>query len=71
MSDVIVRIEHVRAARLCARGARQWFSRYGLDYSHFLNNGYPVAVIEGTGDPLGKMVADIARKDAAGEDFDG
>lgn len=56
---------------MCSRGARQWFFRYGLDYAHFLNNGYPVEVIEGTGDPLGKIVADIARKDAAGEDFDG
>lgn len=71
MTEVIVTIEHVRAARLCARGARQWFARYGLDYSHFLNHGYPVAVIEGTGDELGRIVSEIARKDAAGEDFDG
>lgn len=71
MNDVVVKIEHVRAARMCARGARQWFFRYGLDYAHFLTNGYPVEVIEGTGDPLGKLVADIARKDAAGEEFNG
>jgi hypothetical protein len=71
VTEVIVTIEHVRAAHLCARGARKWFSRYGLDYSYFLNHGYPVAVIENTGDEFGKIVADVARKDTAGGDFDG
>lgn len=45
-----------------------WFSRHGLDYTQFLNHGYPASVIEATGDALGKLVADVARKAAAGDD---
>lgn len=40
MTDqVIVRMEHCRHLRYCARGVRELFARYGLDYSDFLNNG--------------------------------
>lgn len=66
--DPLVKIEHLRSARLCSRGARMWFSRHGLDYTQFLNHGYPASVIEATGDALGKLVADVARKAAAGDD---
>lgn len=67
MSDPLVTIEHVRQSNLCARGARQWFTRHGLDYTHFLNHGYPASVIEATGDALGRKVAEAARADANGE----
>lgn len=68
MSDPVVTVTHLRAAHLCSRGARQWLARHGLDYSTFLKQGYPASVIEDTGDALGKMVAAIARKDAAGDE---
>lgn len=66
MSDPLVTIEHVRQAQLCARGARQWFTRHGLDYAQFLNHGYPASVIEATGDALGCRVAEVARIEAEG-----
>lgn len=65
--QIMVRVEHMRTAKMCSRGARQWFARYNLDFMRFITVGYPVEVIENT-DALGKLVADIARKDAAGED---
>lgn len=65
--DPIVTIEHVRQTKLCVRGAKMWFSRCGLDFAHFLREGYPASVIEGTGDALGKAVAQRARDAAAGE----
>ncbi len=68
--DPTVTVEHLRKARLCSRGARQWFVRHGLDYMQFLNHGYPASVLEGTGDALGKLVAGIARKESAGEEED-
>lgn len=66
MSDekIMVRIEHVRECNLCVRGARQWFKSHGLDFQVFLNQGYPVEVIEGTRDALGLKVASIAREEA-------
>ena len=38
-APVIVRMEHCRELRYCARGVRELFARYGLDYTDFLNNG--------------------------------
>lgn len=70
LADPLVTVEHMRKARLCSRGARQWATRHGLDYMRFLSHGYPASVFEATGDALGKLVADIARKEAAGEEED-
>lgn len=67
MTDIIVNVTHLRAARFCSRGARTWFNHHGLDYATFISQGLPVELIEGTGDALGTIVADIARRDAAGE----
>lgn len=39
MSTVIVRMEHLRELRYCARGVRAFFQRYELDYSKFLSDG--------------------------------
>lgn len=68
MSTITVRVEHLRAARLCSRGARMWFAQHGLDYMHFIREGYPIEVIEATNDALGLHVAAIAREEAEGED---
>lgn len=68
MTDPIVRVEHIRKAKLCARGVRAWAKRHGLDYMTFLNQGYPASVIEAKGDALGIRVAAIARAEAADGD---
>jgi hypothetical protein len=52
-------IHHIRAANLCARGARVWAARNGIDWSDFLNNGVPVSRIAGT-DALGDRVVAVA-----------
>lgn len=67
MSETLVTVKHVRAAKFCARGARIWFDRHGLDYNEFVFKGLPIEQIENTGDELGRLVAAIARQDAAGE----
>jgi hypothetical protein len=68
MDDPIVRVEHIRKAKLCARGVRAWAKRHGFDYMTFLTNGYPASAIEATGDALGMRVASIARADGNGLD---
>lgn len=65
--QIMCNVKHIRHAKLCSRGARQWFQARGLDYNQFLFHGLPVEQIEATGDALGKMVAQFARQDAAGE----
>lgn len=58
-------MHHIRNANLCAGGSREWFKKYGIDWSGFLSEGVPVEVIEATGDELGFRVAAIARQEAA------
>lgn len=41
----IVRMEHLRQLRYCARGVRAFFERYGLDYSQFLSEGIESGVL--------------------------
>lgn len=37
--QVIVRMGDLRSLRYCARGVREFFARYELDYPDFLQNG--------------------------------
>ena len=64
IDDPIVRIQHVRAARLCTRGARQWFQSRNLDFSSFLKDGMPASELEALGDALADRVVLQARADA-------
>lgn len=67
-NQIMVTVAHIRAADLCSRGARQWFTRHGLNYNQFVTSGIEVEKIEATGDALGTLVAQKARAAAAGED---
>jgi hypothetical protein len=63
-SDLRVHPRHVRSAKLCLRGARDFFARYDLDYGSFLSDGVPASVLEGIGDPLGLRAVTAAREEA-------
>lgn len=58
---VLVKMEHIRAARMCSRGARAFFQRHGLDWQKFLKDGLPAEVLEATGDAMALQVAELAR----------
>lgn len=58
---VIVRMEHIRAARMCSRGARAFFARHNLDWQTFLKDGLPAEVIAATGDAMALQVVEVAR----------
>lgn len=64
---VVVRMRHVRAAKLCSGGARAWFARHGLSWNDFLRDGLPAETLEKMGDPLAARAVTAARK----EDVDG
>lgn len=66
--QIMVTVAHVRAANFCARGARQWFARKGLDYNEFLARGLPIGQIEAVGDAMSELVVKRAREAHAGED---
>lgn len=57
----MVRMEHVRAARMCSRGARAFFARHNLDWQTFIKDGLPAEVIAATGDGMALQVVEVAR----------
>ena len=63
-SEIRVFMRHVRAAKLCSRGTRDWFAKYDLDYNDFLTNGIPVSKLEETGDALAARAVVAAKREA-------
>jgi len=61
MSEVRVRIEHIRAARFCGDGLRVWLKHHGFDQAIFLREGIAAKDLEATGDGFALHVAAIAR----------
>lgn len=58
---VMVRMEHIRAARMCSGGARSFFDRHGLDWSAFLREGVDAEELLATGDEMARQVVEVAR----------
>jgi len=58
---MIVRLSHVRKARLCNRGAREWFARKGWNWQEFLDNGIDADLLIATGDPYALRAVEAAR----------
>jgi hypothetical protein len=54
--DLRITIRDVRLAGHCARGARDWFERYGFDFHAVLGDGVPGRDMIATGDEQGIRV---------------
>ena len=57
----IVRMIHVRQAKMCSSGAREFFLRHNLDWSDFLENGIDEKTLVETGDEMAMQVIRIAK----------
>lgn len=58
-----VYMRHIRAAKLCAPGVKNWWARHGLDLKDFTKNGIDAEVLLKTGDPYALRVVEIARNE--------
>lgn len=58
---VIVRMRHIREARMCSSGARAFFERHGLDWVQFLKHGIEADKIASTGDAMALAVVEVAK----------
>jgi len=67
-TQIMVTVADVRGINFCARGARRWFQRNGLDYPQFVTRGLPIEQVDALGDALAKQVADHARLRVAGDE---
>lgn len=56
----IVRMVHIRQAKMCSSGAREFFLRHGLDWQDFLKNGINAETLRATGDALALIVVKVA-----------
>lgn len=65
MTGLTVHMRHVRAARLCSRGGREWFRRRGLSWADFLRDGLPADTLRETGDALALRAVKAAEEEAA------
>ena len=54
--------QDLRKAKMCHKGARQWFSHYGLDWSDFVHNGIDSAILLSTGDAYAKQLIETVEQ---------
>lgn len=63
MNDFRIHIRHVHAAKICSRGARDFFTRHQMDWGQFLREGMHVSELDGFDDAFLNRVIEIARKE--------
>ncbi|WVW77411.1 tail assembly chaperone [Stenotrophomonas phage vB_SmaS_Bhz59] len=57
----MIKMEDLRRALMCSRGARVFFQAHGLDWDTFLKEGIPAEALEATGDVMALECVRIAR----------
>lgn len=60
---MIIRIEHLRRAKICMSGARAWFADHDLSWDDFVANGIPAHRVEHLDDAFVDRVLDEVRKE--------
>jgi len=59
---VIVTMADVRACKMCARGARAFSRRHGLDWTRFIREGIEADALIATGDAMAMKVVEHAKR---------
>jgi hypothetical protein len=67
VSELRIYVRHIRAARLCTHGARQWFTTRKLDWNRFLEDGIDAGFIRSLDDPISNRALAEAEREAAGK----
>ena len=57
---MIIRMEHVRQAKMCSKGARSFFRKHNLDWQRFITTGLDEEEILATGDAMARRVVEVA-----------
>lgn len=60
-APIKITMSHVRQAKMCSRGARDFFARHNLDWKKFLAEGLDSDLIEATGDAMALEVVKVAK----------
>lgn len=67
--DLVVTMEDVCAAGLCAAGSKTWFRAHGLDFAAFLRGGMTVKQLAALNDAMAQLAieARIKREESTWE----
>lgn len=65
MTEPRVHMRHVRALKLCARGARAWCARHGVDWAQLRGEGVPVERMRAVGDDYALRAVALAEAEVA------
>lgn len=55
-----IRMHHIRQAKMCSSGAREFFVRHGLDWPKFLEEGLPEEDFLKTEDAMARQLVEVA-----------
>lgn len=59
---MIIYMQDMRNAKMCAKGVRAFFIRHGFDHQDFLKNGIDAQLLLATNDTMAIQVVEIAEK---------
>lgn len=60
-----IHVRHLRAAKVCSGGGREWCARNGFSWSDFVSEGLPTAPLRSLNDAIVNRVIAEADKEAA------
>jgi len=61
VTELIITMRDVRAAKGCSRGARAFCLRHGYSWTKFLEEGVPADLLLATGDAMAINIVEVAR----------
>lgn len=65
--SVIVRMAHLRGAKMCSRGCREFALVHGWDWDDFLENGIDSDILLETGDAMAEHAVAVALEEDHGQ----
>ncbi len=64
MTPERIHLRHLRAARLCSGGSREWCARNGFSWQQFITEGLPIEQMRALNDAMIDRVIAEAEKEA-------
>jgi hypothetical protein len=58
-----VKVQHIRKAGMCVKGARAVCEKYGYDWRTFCTRGYPVDEIKKIDDAMVQRLCEVAERE--------
>lgn len=57
---MIIYMQDMRNAKMCAKGVRAFFIKHGFDFQDFLKNGIDAQLLLSTNDTMARKVVEVA-----------